>query len=168
MIILFSAAVFLKIMWKVNYQKDPQWTQCVLYILRLVLKSQVIRLPGRPINLLMGTQLMDQKLQCISTKQSYSPILKIVYYCKYYQTWSSLGNVHLWGISKFSFDTCKVVYRSIFLQYFTLESGIDVAPWINVALSPKNSNIRILVYFYIKVLWSFFIFHFFFFQFFKK
>ena len=128
----YYAAVFLKKMWKVNYQKDPQWTQCVLYILRLVLKSQVIRLPGRPINLLMGTQLMDQKLQCISTKQSYSPILKIVYYCKYYQTWSSLGNVHLWGISKFSFDTCKVVYGSIFLQYFTLESGIDVAPWISV------------------------------------
>ena len=112
---MFSAAVFLKKMWKVNYQKDPQWTHCVLYILRLALKSQVIRLPGRPINLLMGTQLMDQKLQCISTKQSYSPILKIVY-CKYYQTWSSLGNAILWGISKFSFDTCKVVYGSIFLQ----------------------------------------------------
>ena len=115
-------------MWNVNYQKDPQWTHCVLYILRLVLKSQVIRLPGRPINLLMGTQLMDQKLQCISTKQSYSPILKIVY-CKYYQTWSSLGNAILWGISKFSFDTCKVVYGSIFLQSLYSRVQNECRPW---------------------------------------
>ena len=115
-------------MWNVNYQKDSQWTHCVLYILRLVLKSQVIRLPGRPINLLMGTQLMDQKLQCISTKQSYSPILKIVY-CKYYQTWSSLGNAILWGISKFSFDTCKVVYGSIFLQSLYSRVQNECRPW---------------------------------------
>ena len=33
----------------------------------------------------------------------------------------------------------------------TLDSGIDVPTWINVAISPKKFNIRILINLYIKL-----------------
>ena len=53
------------------------------------------------------------------------------------------------------------------LDNITLDSGIDVSPWINVAPLLKYFNIRILIHFYIKQGIAV-IFHFFSFIFFSK
>ena len=54
-----------------------------------------------------------------------------------------------WNCFKHDYDEwSKIMFFKQFT--YTLDSGIDVPPWINVASPPKNVNIRILIHFYIK------------------
>ena len=71
-----------------------------------------------------------------------------------------------WNCFKHDYDEWSKIM--LFKQFtYTLDSGIDVPPWINVAPLLKDFNIRILIHFYIKQ-GIVVIFHFFSFNFFLK